>query len=123
MLGGAMRQVGIFAAAGTHALDHHLPDLVVDHENARLIGERLTQAPGIDLDLGTVQTNIVVFDLAEGAPDAAAVVTAARECGVLVNALGARRIRVLTHRDVTRAQCAEAAAILAAAAAPTGPLD
>jgi threonine aldolase len=123
MLGGAMRQVGIFAAAGTHALDHHLPDLAVDHENARLIGERLTQATGIDLDLGTVQTNIVVFDLAEGAPDAAAVVTAARERGVLVNALGARRIRVLTHRDVTRAQCAEAAAILAAAAAPTGPLD
>ncbi len=117
MLGGAMRQVGIFAAAGTHALDHHLPDLAADHENARLIGTRLAQGPGIELDLATVQTNIVVFDLAAGAPDAAAVVAAARAGGVLVNALGARRVRVLTHRDVTRAQCLEAAGVLAAAAA------
>ncbi len=67
--------------------------------------------------LDTVQTNIVVFALAAGGPDAAAVVAAAREHGVLVNALGARRVRVLTHRDVTRAQCVEAAGILAAAAA------
>jgi threonine aldolase len=117
MLGGAMRQVGIFAAAGTHALDHHLPDLAVDHENARLLAERLAEADGIELDLATVQTNIIVFGLTPGAPEAARVVAAARERGVLVNNLGARRIRVLTHRDVTRAQCLEAAGILAEAAA------
>jgi threonine aldolase len=116
MLGGAMRQVGIFAAAGTHALDHHLPDLAVDHENARLLAERLAEADGIELDLATVQTNIIVFGLAPGAPEAARVVAAARERGVLVNNLGPRRIRVLTHRDVTRAQCLEAAGILAEAA-------
>ncbi|HEX2539989.1 MAG TPA: threonine aldolase family protein [Caldimonas sp.] len=116
MLGGAMRQVGIFAAAGTHALDHHLPDLEVDHANARLIGERLAETDGVELDLARVQTNIIVFALRAGAPDAARVVAAARERGVLVNALGARRVRVLTHRDVTRAQCLQAAGILAAAA-------
>ena len=116
MLGGAMRQVGIFAAAGTHALDHHLPALGLDHENARLIAEQLALAPGIELDLATVQTNIVVFSLAVNAPDAARVVATARARGVLVNNLGTRRIRVLTHRDVSRAQCLEAAAVLAAAA-------
>ena len=116
MLGGAMRQVGIFAAAGTHALDHHLPGLAVDHENARLIAQRLASAPGIELDLATVQTNIIVFSLAAHAPDAARVVAAARARGVLVNNLGTRRIRVLTHRDVSRVQCLEAAEVLAAAA-------
>ncbi|MEO7009332.1 MAG: threonine aldolase family protein, partial [Caldimonas sp.] len=51
MLGGAMRQVGIFAAAGLHALDHHLPQLVLDHAHARLISERLAQSARIVLDL------------------------------------------------------------------------
>jgi threonine aldolase len=64
------------------------------------------------LDLGTVQTNIVVFALAADAPDAASVVAAARARGVRVNALGARTIRALTHRDVSRAQCLAAAEIL-----------
>jgi threonine aldolase len=113
MLGGAMRQVGIFAAAALHGLEHHLAGLRDDHANARLLAERLAESPRIVLDLGTVQTNIVVFSLAPGAPDAAALVAAARGRGVWVNALGARTIRALTHRDVSRAQCLEAAGILA----------
>jgi threonine aldolase len=63
-----------------------------------------------------VQTNIVVFTLAPGAPDAAAFVAAARAAGVWVNALGPRTVRALTHRDVTRAQCALAAEALVRAA-------
>ena len=116
MLGGAMRQVGIFAAAALHGLKHHLTGLREDHANARLLAERLAQSPRIVLDLGTVQTNIVVFALAPEAPDAAALVAAARAAGVRVNALGPRTIRALTHRDVTRAQCAQAAEILRHAA-------
>ena len=116
MLGGAMRQVGIFAAAGTHALDHHLAGLGSDHENARLIAGRLARAEGIELDLATVQTNNIVYALAANGADAARVAAAARERGVLVNNLGTRRIRVLTHRDVSREQCLEAAEILAAVA-------
>jgi threonine aldolase len=112
MLGGAMRQVGIFAAAALHGLEHHFAGLREDHANARLLAERLAQSPCIVLDLGTVQTNIVVFTLAPEAPDAAALVAAARSRGVWVNALGARTIRALTHRDVSRAQCLEAAEIL-----------
>jgi threonine aldolase len=112
MLGGAMRQVGIFAAAASYALEHHMAGLREDHANARLLGERLAQSARIELDLATVQTNIVVFGLASEAPDAAALVAAARAQGVWVNALGARTIRALTHRDVTRAQCAAAADVL-----------
>jgi threonine aldolase len=113
MLGGAMRQVGIFAAAGLHALDHHLPLLAADHANARRLAERLARCRGIVLDLATVQTNIVVFMLAPDAPDAATVVARARARGVLVNALGARTIRALTHLDVSTAQCLRAADLLA----------
>jgi len=113
MLGGAMRQVGIFAAAGLHALDHHLALLAADHANARQLADRLAGCPGIVLDLATVQTNIVVFTLGPEVPDAATVVARARARGVLVNALGARTIRALTHLDVSSAQCSRAGDVLA----------
>ncbi|HEX7437230.1 MAG TPA: threonine aldolase family protein [Caldimonas sp.] len=112
MLGGAMRQVGIFAAAGLHAIEHHMAGLRDDHANARLLAGHLAGSPRIELDLDSVQTNIIVFRLAADGPDAAAVVAAARERGVWVNALGPRTIRALTHRDVTRAQCVTAGAVL-----------
>ena len=113
MLGGAMRQVGIFAAAGLHALDHHMAGLADDHRHAALIAERLSKVDGVDLVGAGVQTNIVVFRLAPDALDAATVVAAARRQGVLVNALGPRTIRALTHRDVSREECVRAAEILA----------
>jgi threonine aldolase len=116
MFGGAMRQIGIFAAAGLYALDHNLERLADDHANARLIGERLTQSARILLDLNTVQTNILVFGLAVGAPDAPTVVAKAREQGVLVMAFGPRTIRAVTHLDLTRAQCERAASVLLAIA-------
>jgi len=112
MLGGAMRQVGIMAAAGLFALEHHQKLLAEDHANARRIGERLAHSRRVSLDLDTVQTNIIVFGLAPEAPDAATVVARARAHGVLVFAFGARRIRAVTHLDVTREQCDRAAQIL-----------
>jgi threonine aldolase len=116
MAGGAMRQIGIFAAAADHALDHHLARLAIDHENARLLADRLAASSAIDLDPAAVQTNIVVFRMADGAPDAPSVVAAARTAGVLVVAFNARTIRAVTHLDVTREQVAEAAERLVAAA-------
>ncbi|HTX65684.1 MAG TPA: threonine aldolase family protein [Opitutaceae bacterium] len=113
MFGGAMRQVGIFAAAGLYALDHHVARLAEDHANARLIAQTLAATPRIVLDPATVQTNILVFALAAGAPDAATLVTRARDRGVLLFAFGPRKLRVVTHLDVTRDQCARAAEILA----------
>jgi threonine aldolase len=113
MLGGAMRQVGLLAAAGTYAIDHHVERLADDHAHARLIAERVAQVPGVRIDLATVQTNIVVFHLEPGAPEAASVVARARERGLLLIAFGPRTLRVVTHLEVTRAQCTEAAEILA----------
>ena len=68
MLGGAMRQVGIFAAAGLYALDHNLDRLAEDHANARLIAEALAARPNVELDPTSVQTNILVFHLAPTRP-------------------------------------------------------
>jgi len=114
MFGGAMRQTGILAAAGLYALDHHLPQLADDHINARLIAEHLADIRGVVLDLATVESNIVVFGLGDDLPDAAAVVARAAASGVLVSALGARTVRAVTHRDVSRDDCARAAERLAA---------
>jgi threonine aldolase len=101
-MGGGMRQVGILAAAATYALDHHVERLAEDHEHAAL----LAQACGADPAL--TETNIVVVDV----PDAPAMVTAAREQGVLVGAVGPTKVRMLTHLDVTRDDVERAAKVL-----------
>jgi threonine aldolase len=115
MFGGAMRQSGILAAAGLYALDHHVARLGEDHANARLIAERLAGLSGVALDLATVETNIIVFQLAPGLPDAALIAARAKEAGVLVSALGPRTVRAVTHRDVGREACRRAADLIAAA--------
>lgn len=76
-----------------------------DHANARLIGETLARDPRVQLDLATVQTNILVFNLAADAPT---VVARTREQGVLIFAIGPRTVRAVTHLDVTREQYARA---------------
>jgi threonine aldolase len=117
MLGGAMRQSGVLAAAGLHALEHHVERLAEDHVNARLIGDRLSGCTGVAIDLDALETNILVFSLRDGAPDAATVVARAAERGVQVLAFGPRTIRAVTHLDVSRADCEHAADVLAEAVA------
>jgi len=111
--GGAMRQSGILAAAGLYALDHHCARLVDDHANARLLAERLAGLGGVRLDLASVQSNIVIWEMAADAPDAAAIVARAKAAGVLISALGPRTVRAVTHMDVDRDQCRRAAEALA----------
>ena len=101
-MGGGMRQVGILAAAGLHALDHHLDRLAEDHAHARLLAE----ACGVDP--AGVDTNIVVVPR----PDAAEFVAAARAEGVLVSAVGPTAVRMVTHLDVSRDDAEKAAAVL-----------
>lgn len=114
-MGGAMRQNGIFSAAALHALDHHLSRLPEDHANAYAFAQRLGARAPVQLDMATVQTNIVVFHLpAAMTLDAPALSARAREQGVLVNAFGPRTVRAVTHLDVTLAQCERAADVLAA---------
>jgi threonine aldolase len=114
MFGGAMRQSGILAAAGLYALEHNLARLAEDHANARLLAEQLVGLRGVKIDLTTVQSNIVIFRMEEGAPEAATIVARAQEVGVLVSAFGARIVRVVTHLDVTRDQCRRAGDLLTA---------
>jgi threonine aldolase len=112
MLGGAMRQVGILAAAGIFALERNVDRLADDHANARLIAEVLARSARILIDPDRVETNILVFHLADDAPDAETVVAEARERGVLVFAFGPRTIRAVTHLDVDREACSRAAEAL-----------
>jgi len=112
-LGGAMRQIGIFAAAALHGVAHHRSRLAEDHANARRLAARLAACAAVQLDLATVQTNIIVFHLRADAPDAAAVVAQARAQGVLLAAFGPRTVRAVTHLDVSAAQCDDAAQRLA----------
>jgi threonine aldolase len=102
-MGGGMRQVGILAAAGLHALDHHVERLADDHAHARLLAE----ACGVDPE--TVDTNIVVVRR----DDALSFVAAAREAGVIVATVGPTAVRLVTHLDVTRDDAEKAAAVLA----------
>ena len=99
IFGGGMRQVGLLAAAGLYALEHHRPALAEDHKKARRLAEGLAALPAFEIDPGRVETNIVMFDVADG--EAAPVVEALREEGVLVGAFGPRTIRATTHRDVS----------------------
>jgi threonine aldolase len=112
-LGGAMRQTGILAAAALHGVAQHRARLAEDHANARRLAERVAGCRQVQLDLATVQTNIVVFQLKPGATDAATVVARAREQGTLVSAFGPRTVRAVTHLDVSAAQCDAAADVLA----------
>ena len=86
-LGGGLRQAGILAAAGLHALDHHLEGLAKDHVRAAQLGAALGVA---------TTTNIVALTV----PDARAFAVAARQEGVLVGVVGPNRVRMLTHLDV-----------------------
>jgi threonine aldolase len=111
MYGGSMRQAGLLAAAGLYALRHHYDRLAEDHENARLIVEALSALSQLRV-VSPVETNIVLFDLLEGAPDAATLLSALRARGVLGSAFGPRRVRLVTHLDVDRAACLRAAAAI-----------
>lgn len=111
--GGAMRQAGILAAAGLYALDHNVARLGEDHANARLMAEGIAGLPGVHLDLDTVQTNIVIWQMAADEPDAATIVAKVKAAGVLISALGPRTLRAVTHMDVSTEQCLRAAEALA----------
>ncbi len=104
MWGGAMRQGGVIAAAGLYALDHHVERLAEDHENARVIADGLAEIPGVRIDADRVETNIVLFEVDDGAALAAALV----EAGIEVSHFGQQRVRMVTHHDVDRAGCERA---------------
>jgi threonine aldolase len=102
-LGGGMRQVGVLAAAGIHALDHHLERLADDHARAATIGAVVGVEP---------ETNIVPIDLNGTAYDGPQLAAAAREQGVLVSVVGPRKVRMVTHLDIDDAAAKHAADVV-----------
>ena len=118
MLGGAMRQAGFLAAAGLYALANNVERLADDHANARALAYRLAESPAILIDAERVETNILVFDLADGAaPDAPSFVAACRDRRLLLNAIGPRTVRAVTHLVVDSDACRNAADIMVDVAA------
>ncbi len=103
MLGGGMRQAGIIAAAGIVALETMVDRLREDHENARTLAVGLADLPGITVDLPSVQTNIIVFDIRRQDLDAQGLVLKLAGHGVKCFSVGPNRIRMVTHKDVDRA--------------------
>jgi threonine aldolase len=101
----------VLAAAGLIALEEMPARLGEDHANARLLAEAIAQHEAAEIDLGTVQTNIVIFRLRTGG-DSTAFVAALKQRGVLSGTIGPREVRLVTHFDVGREDCERAAGVV-----------
>ena len=102
ILGGGMRQAGILAAAGLVALKTMPQRLKEDHANASFLAQGLATLPGIEIDLRSVQTNIVLCDIKKTGLEPAQFISGLEKEGVLVSNFGGFRIRFTTHKDVSR---------------------
>ncbi len=101
MFGGGMRQVGIIAAAGIYALDHHMERLKEDHINAKRLALGLKGLKGISIDPDEVETNIVIFKLDHKRVNAYDIAETMKKEGILIHPIGKDRIRLVTHLDVS----------------------
>ncbi len=111
-LGGGMRQAGVLAAAGLIALEKMPARLAEDHANARFLADRIARIPGLRIDASAVRTNIVIFEVASDALTPAEIGARLKQRGILMNGVGGRRLRAVTHCDVSRADCERAAEAL-----------
>ena len=117
-LGGGMRQAGILAAAGLHALEHNVERLADDHRRARLLGERLAELPGVALVLPAVPTNMALLRIRGDAAEAA---RRAAADGVLISTMGPDLLRCVTHLGVDDAGIDRAATVLASVLSELSP--
>ena len=109
MLGGALRQSGIVTAACLYALDNNVERLADDHARARRLADGLAEIPGVVIDPGTVETNIVVFEMA----GRGRVLRAGRRPGGARGRVGPSRVRAVLHLDVDDAGVERALEVLA----------
>lgn len=112
-LGAGWRQAGVLAAAGLYAVRHNLDRLADDHANARAVATVLADAVPGSVKPDEVETNIVVADLSGTGKPVPQVVAEAKQAGVLVGGVGPTLLRLVTHLDVTTADCRQAAETLA----------
>ncbi|HKZ85400.1 MAG TPA: low-specificity L-threonine aldolase [Anaerolineae bacterium] len=109
IVGGALRQAGVLAAAGIVALEMMVDRLAEDHANAKRLAEGLADTPGCAVDPDRIRTNMVYFDLTPDVPiDAPEVEQRLAERRVLLFAVGKRRFRAVTHAWVTKEEIDQA---------------
>jgi threonine aldolase len=108
VLGGGMRQAGIIAAGALYALDHNVTRLAEDHQNAQLLAKVIEETPGLSLESGPVETNLVWIEVDPALGSAKEVAAKLKGAGVLVSALGAQVLRACTHLDVSKDQVLQA---------------
>ena len=99
-IGGAMRQSGIIAAACEYALDHHVERLAEDHANAKRLAAGIAAIDGLRIDAGSVETNLVYFDVIAESWSAEKLSDALRTRDVRISTMGARTLRAVTHLDI-----------------------
>jgi threonine aldolase len=112
ILGGGMRQVGVLAAAGLHAIEHNIERLKEDHEKARCFADMVNQSGRIMVDLESVQTNIVIVDIERTNKNPEELLAALKERGVLLTQGGYRQLRAVMHLDVSMEEVQTAAKII-----------
>lgn len=100
LFGGALRQAGIVAAAALYAIDHHMTRLRDDHRHARMFAERIGRIDRLSVDLDSVETNLVFFDLDPQWGPAEAFAAQLAERGLRLYAVGPQRLRACTHLDI-----------------------
>jgi len=115
MLGGGMRQAGVLAAAGLYALERHVERLADDHENAKLLADRLAPVKGLCIDQATVQTNMVFIELLKEGLNAFEYAARLKARGLLCNPVGKSSLRAVTHLGIEKSDIEKAASIFAAA--------
>lgn len=107
LFGGAMRQVGIIAAAGLYAVQNNIDRLAEDHRNARLLAEGLNTIPVFKVAMDRVETNIIIAHITVE-DDSEKILAKMKESGVWAVSFGPKKIRFVTHLDVTSKDCLEA---------------
>lgn len=112
LLGGALRQAGIVAAAGIYAFENHLERLREDHANAKTLANRLKEIDGIHIDPNEVETNLVFFEIDPSRGLASQLSKSLAEKNVKVGAFGPTRLRACTHLDVSEEDVLHAASMI-----------
>jgi threonine aldolase len=113
LLGGGLRQVGVLAAAGLIALRESPAKLAEDHAKAKRLASGLAELPGIAIDPERVETNIVIFDLLDPLWETNRFSALLREEAILANGINERRMRMVTHADVSAQQIEETLRVIA----------
>ena len=109
-----MRQAGILAAAGIYALEHNIARIKEDHDHAKRLAQILHAIPSVSVNPTHVETNIIVFEVKDNGRSPAQLVSELKQEGLLINAIGGRKFRAVTHLDISAEDIEEAGRLFAA---------